>query len=28
MALVITMFLRARSKQMKQLGRLAIGPLF
>lgn len=26
LALVITMFLRARSKQMKQLGRLAIGP--
>ncbi len=26
LALVITMFVRARSKQMKQLGRLAIGP--
>ncbi|MGY0434866.1 PTS lichenan transporter subunit IIC [Bacillus rugosus] len=26
LALVVTMFLRARSKQMKQLGKLAIGP--
>lgn len=26
LALVVTMFLRARSKQMKQLGKLAVGP--
>lgn len=26
LALVVTMFLRSRSKQMKQLGKLAIGP--